>query len=56
MAHTKRFRRERDEAREILAEQAEQIAELRQLNLTLSEQNEALTQQLAQQQQSAAGA
>ncbi|MEL6937579.1 MAG: hypothetical protein AAFO84_00120 [Cyanobacteria bacterium J06598_1] len=49
VAHTKRFRRERDEARAILAEQKEQIAELQQLNQTLQTQNEDLTRQLAQQ-------
>lgn len=48
VAHTKRFRRERDEARAILAEQKEQIAELQQLNETLQAQNQDLTQHLAQ--------
>lgn len=48
VAHTKRFRRERDEAREILAALEEQIKELQQFNKTLQEQNQSLTQQLEQ--------
>ncbi|MEL6470166.1 MAG: hypothetical protein AAFQ74_10595 [Cyanobacteria bacterium J06623_4] len=48
VAHTERFRRERDEAREILAEQKEQIAELQQFNQTLQAENQALIHQLAQ--------
>ncbi|MGB7086913.1 MAG: hypothetical protein WBD47_15245 [Phormidesmis sp.] len=46
VAHTKRFRRERDEAREILAEQKDQIAELMKYNQDLKAKNEWLTQQL----------
>ncbi len=48
VAHTKRFRRERDEARAILAEQKEQIEQLQQLNQTLVAQNQSLSDQLAQ--------
>lgn len=48
VAHTKRFRRERDEAREILAEQKEQISQLQQLNQTLTEENQRMKVQLSQ--------
>lgn len=50
VAHTNRFRRERDEARAILAEQKEQIDQLIQLNQALETQNKALSSQLAQRQ------
>ncbi len=46
VAHSKRYKRERDEARAILAEQEEQIAELQQFNQTLQDQNQTLTRQL----------
>ncbi len=46
VAHTQRFRRERDEARDILAEQQEQIDQLKVLNKTLQTENEQLIQQL----------
>lgn len=47
VAHTQRFRRERDEAREILAEQQEQIAELKRYSQTLEAVNQQLAQQLS---------
>ena len=47
LAHTKRYIRERDEARAILAEQKEQIAELQQYNNALQATNRELTQQLS---------
>lgn len=47
VAHTKRFRRERDEARAILAEQKEQIAELRKYNQELQVANQQLTNRLS---------
>ena len=46
LAHTKRYIRERDEARAILAEQKEQIAELTQYNQRLQENNKKLAQQI----------
>jgi chromosome segregation ATPase len=58
VAHTNRFRRERDEARAILAEQKEQIDQLIRLNQTLETQNKSLSKalnaQLAKQQTSSA--
>lgn len=48
VAHTKRFRKERDEARAILLEQKEQIAQLTQLNQTLESQNQEMRRQLSQ--------
>lgn len=48
VAHTKRFRRERDEARAILLEQKEQIDQLAQLNDSLRTQNEEMRRQLLQ--------
>ncbi len=47
VAHTKRFRRERDEARAILAEQQEQINQLKVLNKTLQAENKQMAQQLS---------
>ena len=54
VAHTKRFRRERDEARqerdearEILAAHKEQIEQLQQLNKTLTTENEQMKMQLS---------
>ena len=46
LAHTKRYKRERDDARAVLTEHKEQIAELQQYNQTLQENNQALTQKL----------
>lgn len=46
LAHTNRYLRERDEARVILAEQKEQIAELKKYNQALRTDNQRLTQQL----------
>ncbi|WP_157620193.1 hypothetical protein [Synechococcus sp. PCC 7335] len=48
VAHTRRFRKERDEARAILLEQKEQIAQLTQLNRTLETQNREMREQLSQ--------
>ena len=52
VAHTNRFRRERDEARAILVEQKEQISQLIEWNRNLEHQNKTLNNQLAQQQSS----
>lgn len=46
LAHTKRYKRERDEARAVLAEQKEQIAELQLYNQELKTANQVLTQKL----------
>ena len=46
VAHTNRFRKERDEAREILAEQQEQIAELQSYSQELEATNLQLTKQI----------
>ncbi len=53
VAHSKRYKRERDEARAILAEQSEQIEQLIQLNNDLVSENKKLTAQLNQQRISA---
>ena len=47
VAHTKRFRKERDEARAILLEQKEQIDQLTKLNQTLEAQNQEMRRQLS---------
>ena len=47
VAHTKRFRRERDEARAILSEQKEQIEQLAKLNQTLEIQNREMRKRLS---------
>ena len=47
VAHTQRFRRERDEARAILSEQQEQIDQLKVLNKTLQTENQQMAQQLS---------
>ena len=46
LAHTKRYIRERDEAKAILAEQKEQIAELQQYNQKLKATNQELTDKI----------
>ncbi len=54
VAHSKRYKRERDEARAILAEQVEQIEQLIQLNNDLASENKKLNTQLDLQRTSAA--